>query len=143
MISEKGILPVGIEKDGVWHREFEIRPALVKDTIEVSGEQDVEKLGNKWFAGMCLTAKQIVRIGSISPILAADVMEMLDTDLDEINAAKERLAARLCTFHRDREAVEIAERAALPAASGESSEADPGDAKTPLPAAGDSGNDGQ
>jgi hypothetical protein len=87
MITEKGTLPIGIEKDGKWHRDFEIRPALVKDTVEVADEQEPKKLDNPSYYGICLTAKQIIRIGDISPVPVDLVMEMYDDDIGEISAA--------------------------------------------------------
>jgi hypothetical protein len=93
------MLPVGIEKDGKWHREFEIRPALVKDTIEVADEQEPKKLENASYYSICLTAKEIVRIGDIIPVNAELVMGMLDEDFGEIVKAKARLATRLRSFH--------------------------------------------
>jgi hypothetical protein len=99
VITEKGTLPVGIEKDGKFHREFEIRPALVRDTIEVADEEEPKKLENASYYGICLTAKQIVRIGDIFPLSPELVMGMLDEDFGEIAKAKARLAARLKSFH--------------------------------------------
>lgn len=99
MITEKGQLPIGIERDGKFHRDFVLRPALVKDTIEVVDEHDAAKLKNSAFFGVCLTAKQIVRVGDITPVTTDMALEMLDIDLDEIGAAKERLASRLASFH--------------------------------------------
>jgi phage FluMu protein gp41 len=103
MITEKGTLPIGIEKDGKWHRDFEIRPALVKDTVEVADEQEPKKLDNPSYYGICLTAKQIVRIGDISPVPVEVVMEMYDDDIGEISAAKARLAIRLRSFRAESE----------------------------------------
>lgn len=103
MITEKGTLTIGIERDGKWHREFEVRPALVKDTVEIADEQEPKKLENSSYYAMCITAKEIVRIGEISPVTVEMVMEMLDVDFGDISAAKARLAARLKSFHRDAE----------------------------------------
>ncbi|MGO9018749.1 MAG: hypothetical protein ACLQVJ_10420 [Syntrophobacteraceae bacterium] len=98
-ITEKGVLPVGIERDGKFHREFEIRPALVGDSIEVADEHEPKKLTNRWYANICLAAKQIIRIGDISPVPFKDVVKMLDVDMEQIYAAQERLAMRLSRFH--------------------------------------------
>ena len=99
MITEKGTLPVGIERDGKWHREFEIRPRLVKDTMEVAREQGMKKLEDDIFFSLCLTAKQIVRIGEISPLPVDELLEMVDLDVAKINEAREKLASRLESFH--------------------------------------------
>jgi hypothetical protein len=101
MLTEKGILPVGIERDGKFHREFEIRPALVRDAIEISKENDALQLLNRAFVGVALTAKELIRIGDISPVLPADLLNALDIDLEEISSAKERLEKRLRSFHAE------------------------------------------
>ncbi|MFZ0932302.1 MAG: hypothetical protein WAN11_27130 [Syntrophobacteraceae bacterium] len=98
-ITEKGTLPVGIERDGKFHREFEIRPALVGDSIEVADEHEPKKLTNRWYANICLAAKQIIRIGDISPVPFEEVVKMLDLDMEQVYAAQERLATRLSRFH--------------------------------------------
>jgi hypothetical protein len=99
MITQKGTLPVGLKKDGKYHRDFEIRPSLIKDSIEVADEQEPAKLKNWWFANIALTAKQIVRIGEVSPVPLEDFVGMLDVDMQAISAAQEILAVRLGTFH--------------------------------------------
>jgi len=126
VITEKGTLPIGIERDGKYHREFEIRPALVRDTVEVAGEQEPRKIENASFYGLALTAKQIVRIGEISPVSADMLMEMLDEDFGEIARAKGRLAARLKSFHG--ESADPGEQRPADAAAGGSPDekADPG-----------------
>ncbi len=98
MRTEKGTLPIGIERDGKFHRDYEIRLGLVKDTIEVVQEQDADKLDNSHYFGACLTAKQILSIGDISPVKSDDVLAMYDDDLGEINEAKARLLKRIISF---------------------------------------------
>jgi hypothetical protein len=98
MVTEKGILPFGIAKDGKRHREFEIRPQLVKDTLEVTREQGMEKLQDSMFFSLCLTAKQIVHIGDIQPVPIEVLLDMLDEDMGSIITAKEALADRLKSF---------------------------------------------
>lgn len=103
MITEKGVLPIGVERDGKWHREFEVRPRLVKDTMEVAREQGMQKLENDIFFSLCLAAKQIIRIGDISPVPVEELLEMFDRDVAVITEAREKLAARLDRFHEGSE----------------------------------------
>ena len=35
MLTEKGTLPIGVEFDGKIHKDFEIRPQLQRDTIDL------------------------------------------------------------------------------------------------------------
>ncbi len=136
MITEKGTIPIGIEKDGVWHREFEIRPSLVRDTVEVAEEQDAQKLNNNSFYIICLTAKQIVRIGDISPVPVEVVLNMFDEDFGEIANAKLRLAARLRSFRNDGDA-KGQEAGPSGQADPEHAEADPGAAQNQAAPGGD------
>jgi hypothetical protein len=100
IITEKGTLPFGVEgKDGVRHRDFEMRPRLVKDTLEISREQGMQKLeDDDMFFTLCLTAKQIIHIGDIRPVPVELMLEMMDEDMAAILDAKEALATRLESF---------------------------------------------
>ena len=99
IITVKGTLPFGIEKDGMVHRDFEIRPRLVKDTLEIAREQGRKKIeDDDMFFTMCLTAKQILHIGDIQPVPVELLLEMLDEDMAAILDAKEVLATRLESF---------------------------------------------
>ena len=100
MLTEKGTLPFGIEdKDGVRHREFEMRPRLVKDTVEIAREQGMQRLeGDDVFFSLCLTAKQILHIGEIQPVPVDMLLDLYDEDLAAINTTKEVLAGRLESF---------------------------------------------
>lgn len=98
MMTEKGTLPIGIEIDGVVHKDFEIRPRIVKDSVEVSAEQDAVKLENNTYYGVCLLAKQVIRIGEISTITSDIVMGMYGEDCSELREADQRLVARLKSF---------------------------------------------
>ncbi|MFZ0946145.1 MAG: hypothetical protein WB930_13830 [Syntrophobacteraceae bacterium] len=102
-ITEKGTLPFGILQDGVRHRDFEIRPRLVKDTLEVAREQGMESLKDDIFFSLCLTAKQILYIGDIAPVSVDVLLEMLDKDMGTIITVKDTLASRLESFRDDAE----------------------------------------
>lgn len=127
MLTEKGTLPVGLEKNGVFHRDFELRPGLVGDSIEVSDEREPKKLANRWYANLCLAAKQIVRIGEISPVTVEDLVKVFDIDMEQITLAQEKLAARLSRFHEDDEGSEQAGSSLdVPGARAESAQIGPG-----------------
>ncbi len=99
IITQKGTLPFGIEQDGVRHRDFEMRPRLVRDTMEIAREQGMQKLENDdIFFTLCHTAKQIIHIGDICPVPIETVLDMLDEDMAAILDAKEVLATRLESF---------------------------------------------
>jgi len=100
IITEKGTLPVGIfDENGVRQRDFEIRPQLVRDTMEIAREQGMQRLeDDDIFFGFCLVAKRIIHIGDIRPVPVEVVLDMLDDDMKSIQDAKEVLAARLESF---------------------------------------------
>lgn len=101
MITEKGTLPIGFEKDGQVHVDFELRPQLVGDAIDVCDEQPDSATDNSAFFGACLLAKQIVRIGEISPVTVEDLRKMYEEDGRELRAASGRLAGRLKSFREE------------------------------------------
>jgi hypothetical protein len=103
LLTQKGILPFGIIKDGKRHRDFELRPRLVKDTLEAAREHGMESLKDDIFFSLCLTAKQLLRIGAIAPVTVDMLLEMTDTDMGAIIKAKDDLASRLESFHADAE----------------------------------------
>jgi phage FluMu protein gp41 len=107
IITEKGKLPFGIEdKDGVRHRDFEIRPRLVKDTMEIAREQGIQKLeeaGDVFFM-MCLLSRQILHIGSICPVPVDLLLDLYEEDMAVIVKAREDLAMRLESFRASIEA---------------------------------------
>ncbi len=126
---------MGLEKDGVFHRDFELRPALIKDSIEVANEHEPAKLTNRWFANICLTCKQLVRIGRISPVPLDEFVGMFDADLKVIHEAQEKLAARLDSFHDAGAAGRTEAPADIPGEAGQQSQDGPGAAQVEVPAA--------
>ena len=104
IITQKGKLPFGIDLDGVPQCDFEIRPRLVKDTMEIAREQGMKKLeDDDIFFTLCLTAKQIIHIGDIQPVPVEVILEMMDEDMGAILKAKENLATRLESFRASSE----------------------------------------
>ncbi len=97
-LRESGTLPVGVEVDGVLHREFVLRPRLVRDTVEAL--EDPRCADSEAYRGVALTARQIAQLGTLpaEKIDIALVLDMLDVDLGEIMAAADRLERRLLSF---------------------------------------------
>ena len=114
MLTEKSTLPFGIERNGETHRDFEIREQLVSDSISifddpVSGAK-AEK--NSQYASLCITAMQIVSIGTIpkNEITPDLLMEMLQADYNEISLAEVRLRARRESFRSKDKALPSSDR---------------------------------
>lgn len=104
MMTEKGVLVVGVEYEGALHRDFEIRPQLVRDAVDAV-EDDERAKRNGSYRGVCVLARQITRLGGISkekitPLL---LMEMHAADMAAISEASRRLEARLTRFHGAKE----------------------------------------
>lgn len=99
MITEKGTLIVGVEFAGKIHKAFELRSALVRDSIEAV-EEDARAVKNESYMGLCLIAKQLLALGDIpkKEITPAMLMDMNEIDMAEITEANRRLQKRLRQF---------------------------------------------
>lgn len=61
-----GTLPIGIEVDGVMHREYELRGATVMDNIEVTEELiDRDEVATQLRVGTAMMARQLLRLGTL------------------------------------------------------------------------------
>jgi len=82
MISEKGILAVGVEYGGNVHKEFEIRPLLLGDSLAIG---DDERAEDATYAGLLVLTRQL-SIGAIpkeeiTPELLKAHMAKIDFDI--------------------------------------------------------------
>ncbi|OGQ60740.1 MAG: hypothetical protein A3J24_06415 [Deltaproteobacteria bacterium RIFCSPLOWO2_02_FULL_53_8] len=105
MITEKGQLPVGLEFAGKCHRDYEIRGQKLKDSIDALEDERARK--NDAYFGVCLLAKQIVKLGEIpcDAITPELLGELYDEDVRELSQAKERLAKKLAAFRGEDDGV--------------------------------------
>lgn len=103
MITEKGTLSIGVEYEGKTHKDFELRPQIVKDSIDAIEDDRARK--NDSYLGLCVLAKQITRLGDIpkEKITADLLMNMYETDLAVISEAARRLQKRLQSFRGESE----------------------------------------
>jgi len=106
MITEKGTLIVGVEYDGKRHKEFTLRPQLVRDSIEAM--EDDRARTNESYLGLIVLSKQLVCVGDIPPdkISPAILMDMHATDMEVVNDALRRLQERLKSFRGEGETAE-------------------------------------
>lgn len=107
MVTEKGTLPVGIEYGGAVHADFEVRPRLVRDSVEAM--EDPRALKNESYAGLCILSRQIVRLGSIprEEITPALLLDMYEEDLGALYRAVEEVDRRLRTFRGEADRAEV------------------------------------
>jgi hypothetical protein len=98
MITNQGTLPVGIEVDGVVHSEFELRPQLVRDSIEAL--KDERAVGNDSLFGLALLAQQLMKLGSLQKeqITLDLLLDAYDVDMSVLMEAAASLRERLKTF---------------------------------------------
>lgn len=93
-ITQAGMLPIGVEVDGVLHREFTLRPALVADNIEAITEVGS---GNAVALNAAVFARQLVQLGTLAPkhISYDLVAGMHVADFDALDRAALELQKKL------------------------------------------------
>lgn len=93
-ITQAGVLPIGVEVDGVLHREFTLRPALVADNIEAITEVGS---GNPVALNAAIFARQLVKLGTLTPkqISYDLVAGMHVADFDALDRAALELQKKL------------------------------------------------
>jgi len=110
ILTQSGTLPVGVELDGVVHRDFVLRPQRVRDSVEALADT---RAADPSFLGLAMLSSQIVQLGTLDAAkINADVLlDMYEVDMQVLMEGAAQLRERLKTF-RD------APQAIAPAASG-------------------------
>lgn len=106
MITEKGTLIIGVEYEGKTHKEFELRPQIVRDSVEtLEGEYAERAKANDSFFGVCLLTKQITKLGDIpkEAIVPDLILSLMEIDFQIISKAREALENRLRSFRSEAE----------------------------------------
>lgn len=93
-ITQAGALPIGVEIDGVLHREFTLRPALVADNIDAITEVGSS---NSVALNAAVFARQLVQLGTLTPkqISYDLVAGMHVADFDALDQAALQLQKKL------------------------------------------------
>jgi hypothetical protein len=101
MITEKITLLDGLEYDGVIHRDIEIRPQKVRDSVEAYDDDRARE--NDAFLGLAVLAAQVVSFGTIPKknVTPELLMEMSEDDMAEINKGLARLRNRVKSFRSE------------------------------------------
>lgn len=101
-LTETGSLIVGVEHDGVLHKEFEIREQLVMDTVAIFENPDTAERAAKSdsFFSVAILAARITRLGDIpkDKITAEMVLGMHQLDYNVLAGADGRLEKKRSTF---------------------------------------------
>lgn len=105
MFTEKGTLPVGLEYNGIIHKEYEIREQLVRDSVTVydDPQRGTRADKNDSFMGLCILAGQVLSLGSIpkDEITPELFLDMTQTDVNELSSAAGRLEKRRKSFRSE------------------------------------------
>jgi len=98
MITEKCILPIGVEYEGKRHNDLEIRPRLVRDLIDAAASDRAKSDGR--YYELCQYACQIVSLGDIpkDQITGELILDMFDDDFDALVEAANRVRNRTRDF---------------------------------------------
>lgn len=101
MITEKIILPVGVEVDGAVHREVVLRPQKVRDSIEAL--QDERAQSDESWLGLVLQCRQIVQFGTLKPeqITPDLLIDLFEVDMQVLMEGAAKLRERLRTFRAE------------------------------------------
>lgn len=93
-ITQAGVLPIGVEVDGVLHRNFTLRPAVVADNIDAINEVGS---GNAVALNAAVFARQLVQLGTLPPkqITYDLVAGMHVADFDALDQAAIQLQKKL------------------------------------------------
>jgi hypothetical protein len=97
-MNEKGTLLLGIEHEGKVHKEFELRPKFVSDSIDAIEDERAQR--NESYLGLCILSKQIVRLGDIpkEKITPELLMSMYEVDMGTLTEASRRLENKQLSF---------------------------------------------
>lgn len=98
MMTIEGTLPDGIvREDGAIIRDFELRPQLVRDSLELlEGDEADKAMASDMYYGIAIKARRL-RIGG-SQVTTQEFMNMTQEDFNEINEADKRLTEKRRTF---------------------------------------------
>lgn len=98
MITEKITLPVGIEKNGILHRDVVLRPQKVRDSIDALEDERAAK--NESYLGLLMQVKQIKSFGTLKAdeVNAELLLDLYDVDMQALMEGAAKLRERLSTF---------------------------------------------
>lgn len=99
-LTESDVLPIGVEVGGTLHREFTLRPALVRDNVDAVGEVGT---GNPVALSAALFARQLVKLGSLDAkqITTELVLGMHVEDFNALDRAAEQLQKKVLVAARN------------------------------------------
>lgn len=106
MITEKGTLIVGVDHNGMLHKDFILRPQLVSDSVDAV--EDERARSNASYLGLCAISRQLQKLGDIpkEKITPELLMGMYEVDLAVISEASRRLQKKQRSFRGENKTAE-------------------------------------
>lgn len=98
MITQTFTLPIGIEIDGVYHREGELEPRKAKHMLAAANTPEVA--ADKNLYEVCCLAQQIITLGDIpkKQITGTLIADLYEDDFDELAEAAQKARQRVSCF---------------------------------------------
>ena len=98
MMKESGTLIVGVKYADKLHKEFELRPQLVSDSVDAMDNDRAKS--NDSYLGLCVISRQLEKLGDIprEKITPELLMGMYQVDLAMISEASRRLQKKQRSF---------------------------------------------
>jgi hypothetical protein len=126
MMTEKRVLPIGVEYEGKLHKDLELQPRKAKHLL--LGTKDPVYLNDRKAYEFCCLAAQIDKLGDIpkEQLTGSLILDMYEADFDVLTEAAEKARQRAGEFRGGGESVK---------------DGDPGNAEDRLPISGHSGDD--
>ncbi|MHB1333389.1 MAG: hypothetical protein ACYCY1_12395 [Sulfuriferula sp.] len=97
IMTQSGTLPVGVEVDGVVHRDFELRPQRVRDSMGALADP---RTADPSFLGLAMLATQFMQLGTldVAKVDADMLLDMYEVDMQVLMGGAKQLRDRLKTF---------------------------------------------
>lgn len=97
MITETGTLPIGVDIDGQRYRDFVVRPAIVRDSVEAI--EEVGPNASQLRLTVAIMARQASFPGLDQATITTDlIMGMHDADFAVLDAAVQRVEKKVRTL---------------------------------------------
>lgn len=97
-MKTSGTLPIGVEVEGVLHRDYELRGATVNDNIEVTEELvEREESPTPLRVGTAMMARQLTKLGTLTrEQITTDLVRGMHTaDWNQLDRESEALEKKL------------------------------------------------
>jgi hypothetical protein len=97
-LKENGTLPLGVEYAGRLHRDFELRPEMIKDVLDVEKEESCRD--SNTYTALFMLSRELVKLGDIpKEAITPELLKgMASVDFNALLEARSRLRESLGSF---------------------------------------------